>query len=71
MIKLIRFSVSTALSLAAIQLAFTSASVSYAQSNSSNVDHVSVVTTPEKPAVSERRTPVEENGALIRLEPAN
>jgi len=66
MIKLIRLSVSTALFLVAIQFAFSSASVSYAQSNSSNVDHVSGVTKPENPAVStERRTVPEKNAAVI------
>jgi hypothetical protein len=63
MIKLIRLCVSTALFLVAIQFAFSSAS---GQSNSSNVDHVSGVTKPEKPALSaERRNAPEENAAVI------
>ena len=55
MIKLIHPSVSAALSLVAIQFAFTSASVSYAQSGSSSVDQVSAMKKPEhKVAEAER-----------------
>jgi hypothetical protein len=59
MFKLIRLFVSTALSLVAIQFCFTSALVSYAQSNSSNVDQASVMKKTERPAVS-----VESGGAI-------
>src|SRR5438034_6645344 len=65
MIKQIRLSVSAALSLLAIHFCFSSASVTCAQSNSSNIDHVSVVTKPEKPAISEPRTQPEKDAALI------
>src|SRR6267142_1939212 len=65
MIKPIRLSVSAALSLLAIHFCFSSASVTCAQSNSSNIDHVSVVTKPEKPAISEPRTQPEKDAALI------
>jgi hypothetical protein len=47
MIKLIRYCISTALSLVAIQFAFISASVAYAQSGSSNADQVSAIRKPE------------------------
>jgi hypothetical protein len=64
MIKLIRLSV-TALSLVAVQFCFTSASVSYAQSNPSNADHASVVKTTEKPALSvERGTAIEKTTTI-------
>jgi hypothetical protein len=65
MFKLIRLSISTALFVVAIQFCFTSASVSYAQSNSSNVDHASVMKT-ERPAVSvEPRGAIEKNNTVI------
>jgi hypothetical protein len=48
MIKLTRYSISTVLSLIAIQFYFTSASVTYAQTSSSSVDQVSAIRKPEK-----------------------
>ena len=47
MIKLIRLSISTALSLVAIQFAFTSGSLTYAQTGPSSVDQVSAIKNSE------------------------
>ncbi len=66
MIKLIRLSISTALSLVAIQFAISSSSLSYAQSASSSVDQVSALNKPEKTvAESKSMATTDKNGPAI------
>lgn len=64
MIKLIRYSIPTVLSLVAIQFVFTSGSFCYAQSGSSSVHRVSAMKEPEK-AEPQPSATTEKNAAVI------